>query len=90
VEEFEILQRKTLKKKTLERKTMEPESKGEPTQGKPGNDPTPAVQHVAGAHQLLKGLREKFGLEQHPELQEAITKLELALNDLTVNTGGMF
>ena len=69
---------------------MEPESKGEPTPGKPGDDPTPAVQHVANAHQLLKGLSQKFGLGQHPELQEAITKLELALNDLTVNTGGMF
>ena len=64
---------------------MEPESKGGPK-----NDPTPAVEHVASAHQLLKGLSEKFGLEKHPELQEAITKLELALNDLTINTGGMF
>jgi hypothetical protein len=64
---------------------MEPESKGEPKK-----DSTPAVQHVATAHQLLKGLSEKFGLERHPELQEAITKLELALNELTINTGGMF
>jgi hypothetical protein len=64
---------------------MEPESKGDPK-----NDPAPAVQHVASAHRLLKGLSEKFGWEKHPELQEAITKLELALNDLTINTGGMF
>lgn len=48
------------------------------------------VQHVARAHQLLKSLNEKFGLEKHPELQEAITKLELALNQLTIDTGGMF
>ena len=48
------------------------------------------AQHVAGAHQLLKSLSEKFGLEKHPELQEAITKLELALAQLNINTGGMF
>jgi hypothetical protein len=47
------------------------------------------VQHIAGAHQLLKSLSEKFGAI-HPELNEAITKLELALSALTVNTGGMF
>ena len=49
-----------------------------------------SVQHISHAYELLKKLSEKFGLEKHPELQEAITKLELALNDLTVNTGGMF
>jgi hypothetical protein len=49
-----------------------------------------AVQHVAGAHHLLTTLREKLGtLEKHPELAEAITKLEMALSTLTVNTGGM-
>jgi hypothetical protein len=51
---------------------------------------TQPVQHVSRAYELLKTLGEKVGLEKHPELQEAITKLELALNDLTVNTGGMF
>jgi hypothetical protein len=49
------------------------------------------VQHVAGAHHLLKSLSEKFGeMKRYPELEEAISKLELALNQLTVNTGGMF
>jgi hypothetical protein len=48
------------------------------------------VQDVAHAHQLLKGLSEKLSLEHHPELQEAITTLELALNKLTIDTGGMF
>ncbi len=48
------------------------------------------VQHVSHAYELLKKLNDKFGLEKHPELQEAIRTLELALNDLTVNTGGMF
>lgn len=68
---------------------MDPESKGPDR-----NDATDAaepVQHVAHAYQLLKALSEKFGsLEKHPELQEAILKLELALNALTINTGGMF
>lgn len=47
------------------------------------------VRHIAGAHQLLTALREKFGAIP-PELEEAITKLELALSALSVNTGGMF
>jgi hypothetical protein len=66
--------------------TMEPKSDGPKGSEQPLSEP---VQHIAGAHQLLKTLREKFGAI-HPELDEAITKLELALNDLTVNTGGMF
>lgn len=65
---------------------MEPEAKDQPTNPTQATEP---VQHVAHAHQLLKSLSEKFGLEKHPELQEAITKLELALNQLTINTGGM-
>ena len=67
---------------------MESESKAGPP-----NDPTPSsdpAQHVAGAYQLLKSLGDKLGLERHPELQEAITKLELALGQLSINTGGMF
>jgi len=47
------------------------------------------IQHITGAHQLLKGMSEKLGAI-HPELNEAITKLELALSALSVNTGGMF
>ena len=46
-----------------------------------------AAQHVAEAHQLLQSLRER--LDQHPELEEAIRKLESALNILTLKTGGM-
>ena len=59
----------------------------------PPSDPTQSsdpAQHVAGAYQLLKALGDKLGLERHPELQEAITKLELALGQLSINTGGMF
>jgi hypothetical protein len=65
---------------------MDPESKDQATNPTQTTEP---AQHVAHAHQLLKSLSEKFGLEKHPELQEAITKLELALNQLTLNTGGM-
>ncbi len=43
--------------------------------------------HVAGAHDLLQRLREK--VDKHPELEEAIRRLEMALSLLTVNTGGM-
>jgi hypothetical protein len=47
----------------------------------------PVVKHVAGAHELLKTLREKVG--EHPELGEAITELEMALSILTVQTAGL-
>lgn len=47
----------------------------------------PAMEHVEGAHNLLKSLRARIG--EHPELTEAITRLEMALSALTVNTGGM-
>ena len=46
-----------------------------------------AVQNVTEARQLLQGLREE--LERHPKLEEAIVKLELALENLTIKTGGM-
>jgi hypothetical protein len=67
---------------------MESEPKTEPRNDQPQTS-EPAA-HVAGAYQLLKSLGEKLGFDKHPELQEAITKLELALNQLTINTGGMF
>jgi len=47
----------------------------------------PAVEHVSSAQELLKSLQKKVG--EHPELAEAIRKLESALNILTVKTGGM-
>ena len=47
----------------------------------------PAVEHVSGAHELLNALRKRIG--EHPELAEAITRLETALSMLTVKTGGM-
>jgi hypothetical protein len=47
----------------------------------------PVVEHVSGAHELLNILRKRIG--EHPELAQAITKLETALSMLTVKTGGM-
>jgi hypothetical protein len=57
-----------------------PESKQNP-------ENAPVVEHVSGAHELLNALRKRIG--EHPELAEAITKLETALSMLTVKTGGM-
>ncbi len=47
----------------------------------------PVVEHVSEAHRLLQGLRER--LDQHPELEQAIEQLEMALSILAVKTGGM-
>jgi Lon protease-like protein len=46
-----------------------------------------AAEHIADAHHLLEALQRKLG--QHPELDEAIVKLELALSALTLQTGGL-
>jgi hypothetical protein len=67
---------------------MESQAKPAPQNNKP--DLSEPAEHVAGAHKLLTALNEKFGhLERHPELQEAIQKLELALNALNVSTAGL-
>jgi hypothetical protein len=80
-DEAKTAEQKTAEQKIAEQKTAEP---------KPGEQPlSEPIQHITGAHQLLTSLSEKFGAI-HPELNEAITKLELALSALTVNTGGMF
>jgi hypothetical protein len=63
---------------------MQPES-GPHTKVKP--EDTPAAEHVSHAHELLQALRKRIG--EHPELNEAIVKLETALSVLTVKTGGM-
>lgn len=46
-----------------------------------------AAQNVAEARNLLHSLRGE--LDQHPKLEEAIVKLEIALEKLTLNSGGM-
>ena len=60
----------------------------------PQSDPANAAQaleHIASAHEQLKSLRDRLGiLNKHPELEEALTKLEMALNVLSVNTAGMW
>lgn len=49
-----------------------------------------AARHVASARHFLTELCKKVRrVEDYPELQEAITKLEVALSILTVKTGGM-
>jgi hypothetical protein len=53
----------------------------------PENTRSEAADHVADAHKLLQGLQEQIG--KHPALDEAITKLELALSALTLQTGGL-
>lgn len=46
-----------------------------------------AAEHVAEAHRILSGLRQQ--LDKHPDLENAISNLEMALSLLTTNTGGM-
>jgi hypothetical protein len=58
-----------------------------PSEPNPKQDPAQAAEHVASAHQILKDLQKKVG--DHPELGEAITKLEMALNSLAIQTGGL-
>jgi hypothetical protein len=50
-------------------------------------DFNPALHHVSHAKSLLIGLQERIG--DHPELSEAINKLETALSLLTLETGGL-
>jgi hypothetical protein len=63
---------------------MQSQNRPEPRQNP---EHAPAVEHVSSAHELLNALRKRIG--EHPELAEAITKLETALSMLTVKTGGM-
>jgi hypothetical protein len=50
-------------------------------------NPADAEAHIRSAHQILKALQEKIG--EHPEIGAAITRLEMALNDLAIQTGGL-
>jgi len=60
-----------------------------PRPAEPTPDPTTtdAAEHVASARKILQDLQKKVGT--HPELGEAITKLEMALNILAIQTGGL-
>jgi len=60
-----------------------------PIEGKPSNtevNKPAAAEHVAAASLLLKALQEKIG--EHPEIAEAVNRLEMALASLGVQTGG--
>ena len=59
------------------------------TQSEPNSaqGPAEAVSYIASAHQILKALHDEIG--KHPEIGTAITKLEMALNILAVETGGI-
>ncbi len=46
-----------------------------------------AAEHVATAYLLLKSLEERIG--EHPEIGQAVNKLEMALAILGTQTGGM-
>ncbi len=58
-----------------------------PKQSNPKPNPAEAEVHIRSAHQILRALHEKIG--KHPEIGAAITKLEMALNDLAIQTGGL-
>jgi len=57
------------------------------SEGNPESNPAKAEAHIKSAQQILKALQEKIG--EHPEIGAAITKLEMALNDLAIQTGGV-
>lgn len=58
-----------------------------PNQRNSEPNPTEAEKHIASAQQILRALQEKIG--EHPEIGAAITKLEMALNALAIQTGGL-
>jgi hypothetical protein len=53
----------------------------------PESNPAKVEEHIKSAQQILKTLQAKIG--EHPEIGAAITKLEMALNDLAIQTGGL-
>ena len=56
-------------------------------EGNPKASPAKVEEHIRSAQQILKTLQDKIG--EHPELATALTKLELALYDLAIQTGGV-
>jgi hypothetical protein len=60
---------------------------GEQGESKPQSGQKQATEHVAGAYHLLKALQDKIG--EHPEIGQAVNKLEMALAILEIQTGGM-
>ncbi len=58
-----------------------------PSESSDRKDPVQVVAYITSAHQILKAVHEEVG--RHPEIGAAITKLEMALNLLAVETGGL-
>jgi hypothetical protein len=58
-----------------------------PNEHNPDQKPAEAEAHIRSAHQILKNVQEKIGV--HPEIGDAITRLEMALNVLAIKTGGV-
>ena len=58
-----------------------------PIEQNPETKHAEAEAHIKSAQQILKSLEEK--LREHPEIGAAITRLEMALNVLAVQTGGV-
>jgi hypothetical protein len=58
-----------------------------PNEENPESKPADAEAHIRSAHQILQALQEKIG--EHPEIGAAITKLEMPLTDLAIQTGGL-
>lgn len=60
-----------------------------PGKPQPSPDSKQAIEHLSRARQVLKNLRARLqDAEHHAQLDEAITKVELALSALTIQTGG--
>jgi len=57
------------------------------SEGSPKPNSAEAEAHIASAQKILRALQEKIG--EHPEIGAAITKLEMALNALAIQTGGL-
>ena len=57
------------------------------SESNPKQSSASAEGHIRSAHEILKALQKKIG--EHPEIGAAITKLEMALNDLAIQTGGV-
>ena len=53
----------------------------------PEPNPAEAEAHIVSAQRILRALQEKIG--EHPEIGAAITKLEMELNALAIQTGGL-
>jgi hypothetical protein len=58
-----------------------------PSERNPDSKPAKAGEHIKSAQQILKALQEKIG--EHPQIGAALTKLDLALYDLEIQTGGL-